>query len=169
VAHGIRDLALFNLAVDGKLHACDLVALRIDDVALNERVLSRTTVMQRKTGRPVQFKIMEQTHEVVGCPLEKKDLHKGKPLFLSWINRGRLVTTRKYACLLAPWLHSICLNSLAYGTHALRRTKASMVYRRSGNLRTIQLLLGHTKIESTVRHLGIDVDHTLPIAGQVEI
>ena len=169
VAHRIRDLALFNLALDSKLRACDLVALRVDDVALNGRVRSRATVIQRKTGRPVQFEITEQTREAVGRWLEKKDLHKGEPLFPSRINRRKPMTTRQYARLLASWLCTIGLDPLAYGTHSLRRTEASMIYRRTGNLRAVQLLLGHTKIESTVRYLGIDVDDALLIAEQVEI
>jgi integrase len=144
----------FNLALDSKLRACDFVALRVDDVALNGRVRSRGAIMQRKTGQPVQFEITEQTREAVGRWLEKKDLHKGEPLFPSRINRTRPMTGRQYARLLASWL---------------RRTKASMIYRRTGNLRAVQLLLGHTKIESTVRYLGIDVDDALLIAEQVEI
>ena len=169
VAHCTRDLALFNLALDSKLRACELVALRVDDLALSGRVRSRATVMQRKTGQPVQFEITEQTREAVGRWLEKKDLHKGEPLFPSRTNRQRPMTTRQYARLLASWLLSIGLDSLAYGTHSLRRTKASMIYRRTGNLRAVQLLLGHTKIESTVRYMGIDVDDALLIAEQVEI
>ncbi len=169
VAQRVRDLALFNLALDSKLRACDLMALRVDDVALNGRVRSRATIMQRKTGRPVQFEITEQTREAVGRWLEKKDLHKGEPLFPSRINRQRSMTTRQYARLLGSWLHAIGLGPLAYGTHSLRRTKASMIYRRTGNLRAVQLLLGHSKIESTVRYLGIDVDDALLIAEQVEI
>jgi integrase len=169
VADRIRDLALFNLALDSKLRAYDLVALRVDDVALNGRVRSRATIMQRKTGRPVQFEITEQTREAVGRWLEKKDLYKGEPLFPSRINRQRSLTTRQYARLLGSWLCSIGLDPLTYGTNSLRRTKASMIYRRTGNLRAVQLLLGHTKIESTVRYPGVDVDDALLIAEQVEI
>ncbi len=169
VADRVRDLALFNLALDSKLRAYDLVALRVDDVALNGRVRSRATIMQRKTGRPVQFEITEQTREAVGRWLEKKDLHKGEPLFPSRINRQRSLTTRQYARLLGSWLCSIGLDPLTYGTNSLRRTKASMIYRRTGNLRAVQLLLGHTKIESTVRYPGVDVDDALLIAEQVEI
>ena len=169
VAHRIRDLTPFNLALDSKLRACDLFAIRVDDVALNGRVRSRATIMQRKTGRPVQFEITEQTREAVGRWLEKKNLHKGEPLFPSRINRARPMTTRQYARSLASWLRAIGLDPLAYGTHSLRRTKASMIYRRTGNLRAVQLLLGHSKIESTVRYLGIDVDDALLIAEQVEI
>ncbi len=169
VADRVRDLALFNLALDSKLRAYDLVALRVDDVALNGRVRSRATIMQRKTGRPVQFEITEQTREAVGRWLEKKDLYKGEPLFPSRINRQRSLTTRQYARLLGSWLCSIGLDPLTYGTNSLRRTKASMIYRRTGNLRAVQLLLGHTKIESTVRYPGVDVDDALLIAEQVEI
>jgi len=169
VAHRIRDLALFNLALAGKLHVCDLVALRVDDVALNGRVRSRATIMQRKTGRPVQFEITEQAREAVARWLEQRELHRGEPPFPSRINRARPMTTRQYARLLTSWLRAIGLDPLAYGTHSLRRTKASMNYRRKGSLRAVQLLLGHNKIESTVRHLGIDVDDALLIAEQVEI
>jgi integrase len=169
VAHRTRDLALFNLALDSKLRACDLVRLRVDDVALNGRVRTRATVLQRKTGRPVQFEITEQTREAVGRWLEKKELRKGEPLFPSRVNHAKSMSSRQYARLLGSWVRSIGLDPLAYGTHSMRRTKASMIYRRTGNLRAVQLLLGHTKIESTVRYLGIDVDDALAIAEQVEI
>lgn len=169
VSKRTRDLALFNLAIDSKLRACDLVALRVDDVALNGKVRSRATVIQRKTGRPVQFEITEQTREAVERWLEKKNLQRGEPLFPSRVDRTRPMTTRQYARLLGSWVQMVGLDPLAYGTHSLRRTKASMIYRRTGNLRAVQLLLGHTKIESTVRYLGIDVDDALTIAEQVEI
>lgn len=169
VAQRVRDLALFNLALDAKLRACDLIALRLDDVVFNGWVRSRATIMQRKTGRPVQFEITEQTSEAVVRWLEKKDLHKGEPLFPSRINRQRSITTRQYARRLGSWLHAIGLDPSAYGTHSLRRIKASMIYRRTGNLRAAQPLLGHSKIESTVRYLGIDVDDALLIAEQLEI
>jgi integrase len=125
VAHRIRDLALFNLALDSRLRACDLVSFRADDVALNGRVRSRATIMQRKTSRPVQFEITEQTREALGRWLENKDLHKGEPLFPSRIDRRRSMTTRQYARLLGLWLRGIGLDPLAYGTHSLRRTKSS--------------------------------------------
>ncbi|MXQ13528.1 tyrosine-type recombinase/integrase [Microvirga makkahensis] len=105
----------------------------------------------------------------MGRWLENKDLHKGEPLFSSRINRQRPMTTRQHARLLGSWLGAIGLDPLAYGTYSLRHTKASMIYRRAGNLRAVQLLLGRTKIESTARYLGIDVDVALLIAEQVEI
>jgi site-specific recombinase XerC len=125
--------------------------------------------MQQKTGRPVQLEITEQTREAAGRWLETKNLHKGKPPVPSRINRARPMTMRQYARLLASWLRAIRLDPLAYGTHSLRRTKASMTYRTTGNLRAVQLRLGHSKIESTVRYPGIDVDDALLIAEQVEI
>lgn len=125
--------------------------------------------MQWKTGRPVQFEITEQTREAVGRWLEKKVLRKDEPLFPSRVNRRKPMTTRQYARLLASWLRAIGLDPLAYGSHSIRRAKASMIYRRTGNLRAVQRLLGHTKIESTVRYLGIDVDDSFLLAKQVEI
>ena len=80
-------------------------------------------------------------------------------------NQGTLL----FARLLADWLTSIGLDPRVYGTHSLRRTKATLIYRRTGNLRAVQLLLGHTKIESTVRYLGIEVDDAIAIAEQVDV
>jgi integrase len=79
------------------------------------------------------------------------------------------MTTRQYARLLSEWLTAVGLDPHVYGTHSLRRTKATLIYRRTGNLRAVQLLLGHTKIESTVRYLGIDIDDALAISEQTEI
>lgn len=79
------------------------------------------------------------------------------------------MTTRQYARLLSDWLVSVDLDPHLYGTHSLRRTKATLIHRRTGNLRAVQLLLGHTKIESTVRYLGIEVDDALAIAEQVDV
>jgi site-specific recombinase XerC len=169
VAQRIRDLALFNLALDSKLRACDLVALW---VAMWLSTGGCGPEPLSYSGRPADLfssRSRSRPARLVGCWLEKKDLHKGEPLFPSRINRQNSMTTRQYARLLGSWLRAIGLDPLAYGTHSLRRTKASMIYRRTGNLRAVQLLLGHTKIESTVRYLGIDVDDALLIAEQVEI
>jgi integrase len=79
------------------------------------------------------------------------------------------MTTRQYARLLSEWIAGIGLDPRLFGTHSLRRTKATLIYRQTGNLRAVQLLLGHTKIESTVRYLGIEVDDALSIAEQVDL
>jgi len=164
-----RDLALFNLAIDSKLRSCDLVALRVSDVASGERIKERTTIVQQKTGRPVQFEVTEQTREAVMAWIRRQDLHQGDYLFPSRIHACPHLTTRQYARILKKWVASIGLDPEKYGTHSLRRTKAAQIYRKTGNLRAVQLLLGHTKLESTVRYLGIEVEDALAISEQVEL
>ncbi|GAB4361706.1 MAG: site-specific integrase [Kiloniellaceae bacterium] len=163
----LRDLALFNLAVDSKLRACDLVRLRIEDVAPHGYATQRATVQQRKTGRPVRFEITEQTRDAVDAYLASTK--KQSALWLFPGRRGQPMTTRQYARLLDHWLADIGLEPALFGTHSLRRTKATLIYRRTGNLRAVQLLLGHSKIESTVRYLGVEVDDALAIAEQVDV
>jgi len=165
----LRDLAMFNLAIDSKLRGCDLVALRVDDVLLGGKVRPRATVMQRKTGRPVQFEITEQTRETVLQWITRGNRQPGDYLFPSRIGKNKHLTTRHYSRLMDGWVGSIGLDRILYGTHSLRRTKVAIIYRRTGNLRAVQLLLGHTKLESTVRYLGIEVDDALAIAEQVDI
>jgi len=126
-------------------------------------------VVQRKTGRPVQFEITDHAREAVERWIQMKGLSTGDVLFPSRVNPGRPMSTRQYARRLGSWVRAVGLDSMVYGTHSLRRTNASMIYRRTGNLRAVQLLLGHTKLESTVRYLGIEVDDALTISEQVEI
>ncbi len=163
-----RDLAMFNLAIDSKLRGCDVVAIRVDDVAPNGYAIDRATVRQRKTGRPVRFELTEQTRQAVDDYLKVSRKKPGEFLFTS-PKSGRSMTPRQYGRLVSDWLVGIGLDPHLYGTHSLRRTKATLIYRRTGNLRAVQLLLGHTKIESTVRYLGIDVDDALAIAEQVDV
>ena len=163
-----RDLAMFNLAIDSKLRGCDVVAVTVDDVAPNGYAIDRATVRQRKTGRPVRFELTEQTRQAVDDYLKVSRKKPGEFLFTS-PKSGRSMTPRQYGRLVSDWLIGIGLDPHLYGTHSLRRTKATLIYRRTGNLRAVQLLLGHTKIESTVRYLGIDVDDALAIAEQVDV
>ena len=164
-----RDLALFNLAIDSKLRGCDVVSLGVEDVAPHGYAIERATVRQKKTGRPVRFEITEQTRQAINDYLEAA--RKKSPGFLFTGRRGedRCLTTRQYARLVSAWVASIGLDPKLFGTHSLRRTKATLIYRRTGNLRAVQLLLGHSKVESTVRYLGIEVDDALAIAEQVDI
>ena len=164
-----RDLAMFNLAIDSKLRGCDVVNLAVDDVAPQGVAVDRATVRQRKTGRPVRFELTEQTREAVDEYLRATGKKPGELLFPGRGGHGRCLTTRQYARLVSKWVASIGLNPSFYGTHSLRRTKATLIYRRTGNLRAVQLLLGHTKIESIVRYLGIEVDDALAIAEQVDL
>lgn len=164
-----RDLAMFDLAIDSKLRDCDLVRLKVDDVALNGSVRSRATVLQQKTGRPVQFEITEQTRESMGAWIRRRNGRSSDYLFPSRVRPDRPISTRQYARLVNRWVGEIGLDPATYGTHSMRRTKATLIYRRTGNLRAIQLLLGHTKLESTVRYLGIEVEDALALAEQTEI
>jgi integrase len=162
-----RDLAIFNLAIDSKLRGCDVVALKVEDVAPNGYAIDRATVRQKKTGRPVRFELTEQTRQAVDDYIRRDRKKSGEFLFTG--PRGQCMTRRQYARLLSEWIASVGLDPHLFGTHSLRRTKATLIYRRTGNLRAVQLLLGHTKIESTVRYLGIEVDDALSIAEQVDL
>jgi integrase len=165
----LRDLALFNLAIDSKLRGCDVVALQVSDVAPHGYALDRATVRQKKTGRPVKFEITDHTRQAVDEYLRESGKRPGDLLFTGRRGPGRCLTTRQYARLVSNWIESIGLDPLQFGTHSLRRTKATLIYRRTGNLRAVQLLLGHTKIESTVRYLGVEVDDALEIAERVDV
>ncbi len=164
----VRDLALFNLGLDSKLRGCDLVALKVADVTLNSHVVSRAIVMQSRTGSPVRFEITRHTREAVAAWIRAAHLAPSDYLFPSRVG-SRHLSTRQYARIVASWAEAIGLDRSQYGTHSLRRTKATLIYRRTKNLRAVQLLLGHTRIESTIRYLGIEIDDALEIAEQVEI
>ena len=165
----VRDLAMFNLAIDSKLRGCDVVAIRVEDVAASGYTVDRATVRQKKTGRPVRFELSEQTRQAIDDYLKASNKRPGEFLFTGRRGPQASMTTRQYARLVSEWVGSAGLDSRLFGTHSLRRTKATLIYRRTGNLRAVQLLLGHTKIESTVRYLGIEVDDALAIAEQVDV
>ena len=165
----IRDLALFNLAIDSKLRGCDVIRLRLEDVAPNGYAIELAIIHQQKTGHPVKFELTEQTR----CSVDEY-LRSGGRDFQGWLFPGRgtpanHLTTRQYARLLGQWLEAVGLDPTLYGTHSRRRTKATLIYKRTGNLRAVQLLLGHTKVESTVRYLGIEVDDAPEISEKIDI
>lgn len=164
-----RDLALFNLAIDSKLRGIDLVKLKISDISNSGVVSTRAMVMQQKTGRPVQFEITEQTREAISNWIEHGKLAGQEYLFATRLKSAPHLSTRQYARIVASWVAGIGLDASSYGTHSLRRTKPTLIYKRTKNLRAVQLLLGHTKLESTVRYLGIEVDDALEIAEQTEV
>ena len=164
-----RNLALFNLVIDSKLRSCDLVTLRAGDVSLAGRIRERAIVVQQKTNRPVQFELTEQTRESIADGVSCKQLQEHDYLFPSQVRVRSYLSTRQHARIVNHWVESIGLDPHKYGTHSLRRTKAAQICRKTGNLRAVQLLLGHTKLESTVRYLGVEVDDALRIAEQVEL
>ncbi len=163
-----RDLALFNLAIDSKLRACDLVRLKVCDISQGGCVSPRATVIQQKTNQAVQFEITRQAQQSLSAWIAKTNLAQSDFLFPSKIQRSPHLSTRQYARIVDSWVKGIGLDAATYGTHSLRRTKASLIYRKTKNLRAVQLLLGHTKLESTVRYLGIEVDDALEISEATE-
>jgi integrase len=169
VARSHRDLALFDLALDSKLRGCDLVALRVADLVSGSGVKARVMVLQRKTGRPVQFEVTEQTRRSLSAWLEGKAALSNDWLFPSRVRTGCHLSTRQYGRLVDRWVTLVGLDPAAYGTHSLRRTKVSLLYKKTGNLRACQLLLGHTKLESTVRYLGVEVDDALALSESLEL
>ena len=165
----VRDLALFNLAIDSKLRGCDLVKLKVRDISLGSNIVKRAIILQQKTQQPVQFEITEQTRETVLNWIKHENLNNDDYLFKSRVRKSLHLSTRQYARIVESWVSAIGLNPKDYGTHTLRRTKASHIYRRTKNIRAVQILLGHTKLESTVRYLGIEVDDALEMAEQTEV
>jgi integrase len=137
-----RDLAMFNLAIDSKLRGCDVVALKVEDVAPGGYTIDRATVRQRKTGRPVKFELTDQTRGAVDDYLRVAGKKPGDFLFTGSRGMGQCMTPRQYARLVSRWIASIGLDSKLFGNHSLRRTKATLIYRRTGNLRAVQLLFG---------------------------
>jgi len=169
MAHKTRDLAMFNLAIDSKLRSCDLVKLQVRDIAHGTQILKRAMVLQQKTQQPVQFELTAQTREALSTWIQQAGLNSGDFLFKSRRKDAAHLSTRQYARIVSGWVASIGLDPAEYGTHSIRRTKVSLIYRKTKNLRAVQLLLGHRKLESTVRYLGIEVDDALEIAEQTDI
>ncbi len=169
LADKTRELALFNLAIDSKLRACDLVKLKVSDLTHGGKVQPRAMITQQKTGRPVQFEITEKTRHSLNTWINEVSLRNNDYVFKSRTHASPHISARQYARIVELWVKSIGLDPAAYGTHTMRRTKATLIYKQTKNLRAIQLLLGHSKLESTVRYLGIEVDDALEMAEQIDV
>lgn len=165
----LRDRALFDLAIDSKLRGCDLVKIKIGDLVAGDDVRTRAMVIQQKTGRPVQFELTSDVRTSLTAWLQRRGGFPNEHAFPSRIDRTHHMSTRQYARLVDEWVTAIGLRRTEYGTHSLRRTKASMIYKATGNLRAVQILLGHTKIENTVRYLGVDIEDALTLAEHIDI
>lgn len=165
----LRDRALFDLAIDSKLRGCDLVRVKIGDLVSGGRVRNRALMIQQKTGRPVQFELLESARSTILDWLERRGGTIDDYAFPSRLDRSEHMSTRQYARLVDEWVTAIGLRREDYGTHSLRRTKAAIIYKQTGNLRAVQILLGHTKIETTVRYLGVEVEDALALAEGTEV
>lgn len=165
----LRDRALFDLALDSKLRGCDLVKIKIGDVVSGADIRTWSIVIQQKTGRPVQFELTADVRASSLAWLERRGGSVDDYAFPSRVDRSGHLSTRQYTRLVDEWVTAIGLRRAEYGTHSLRRTKAAMIYRATGNIRAIQIVLGHTKIENTVRYLGVDIEDALSLAERTEI
>jgi site-specific recombinase XerC len=163
-----RDLALFNLAINSKLRGCDLVALRVRDICQGNAIQSRAIVIQKKTQLHVQFEITENTRKSVSELILAQNLGQNDYLFGSRAKQSDHISTIQYGRIVDNWIKSIGLDKTQYGTHTMRRTKPSLIYKKTKNLRACQLLLGHRKLESTVRYLGIEVDDALEVSESID-
>ena len=169
IAESHRDLALFNTAIDSKLRGCDLVRLQVADVFAAGQVKERTSVLQSKTQKPVRFELTEGTRKSIARWLKDPRMIGQEFLWPGRFHEPVHISTRQYARLVRDWVQSIGLEPSAFGTHSMRRTKVAQIYRKTGNLRAVQLLLGHTKMDSTVRYLGVELEDALAISEAVEI
>lgn len=165
----LRDRALFDLAIDSKLRGCDLVKVRIGDLVSGGRIRGRAMVVQQKTRRPVQFELLEPARTSLLAWLERRGGSVDDFAFPSRTEKDHHISTRQYSRLVDEWVTAIGLRKEDYGTHSLRRTKAAIIYKQTGNLRAVQILLGHTKIETTVRYLGVEVEDALALAEGTEV
>jgi site-specific recombinase XerC len=169
IAGNHRDLALFNLAIDRKLRGCDLGCLKVADVFAAGQVKERAPITQSKTQKPVRFEITDGTQKSLLRWMDEPLMIGSEYLWLGRFHERLHISTRQYARLVREWVKSIGLEPSAYGTHSMRRTKVSQIYKKTGNLRAVQLLLGHTKMDSTVRYLGVELEDALVISEGVEI
>jgi site-specific recombinase XerC len=169
IAENHRDLALFNTAIDSKLRGCDLVCLKVADVYASGLIKERTSVLQSKNQKPVRFELTEGTRNSIESWLSDPMMIGQEFLWPGRFHQPLHISTRQYARLVRDWVQSIGLEPSAYGTHSMRRTKVAQIYKKTGNLRAVQLLLGHTKMDSTVRYLGVELEDALAFSEAVEI
>jgi len=160
---------MLDMAIDSKLRGCDLVKLRIREVVINGAARHRAAIVQQKTSKPAQFELTEQTRKSLFPWLTIRGSGLDDFVFPSRVDQVEHMSTRQYARLLGDWVEATGLSRTVYGTHSLRRTKVAPIYKRTGNLRAVQILLGHTKLESTVRYLGVDAEDALRLSEATQI
>ena len=169
LAENHRDLALFNMAIDSKLRGCDLVRMQVVDVMASGQIKERASVLQSKTQKPLRFEISEGTRASVTKWMEDPLMVGSEYLWPGRFHERLHISTRQYARIVRDWVTSIGLEATAFGTHSMRRTKVTQIYTKTGNLLAVQLLLGQTKMDSTVRYLGVELDDALAISEAIEI
>jgi len=168
IENKLEHLALFNLAIDSKLRSCDLISLKVRDISSSSLVQSRAMIEQQKTHREVQFEITQKTQQCLSQWIYLKSLSSPDFLFPSPRKKGQHISYHYYANIVKDWVTTLGLDMTQYGTHSLRRTKASLIYAKTKNLRAIQLLLGHSKLQSTIEYLGVEIEDALSISEGTE-
>ncbi len=168
IANRVRDLALFNLAIDSKLLAATWCIFASKTSC---RAIRCEHGRSYRSARPVRRSNSKSPSKraAVAAWVRGKDLKGSDWLFPSRVDPTQAMTTRQYGRLVDNWIAEIGLSPAAYGTHSLRRTKAALIYRKTGNIRAVQLLLGHTKLDNTVRYLGVEVEDALAIAEGIDV
>ncbi|AKS46050.1 Phage integrase family protein [Octadecabacter temperatus] len=169
LAGHLRDKAVFNVAIDSKLRGCDLVKLAVADLVKDGRVRERVSVIQSKSKKPIQLELTENTRDTVFEWVRSPEMIGCRFMFPSCFRDRPQISTRQYGRLVRDWVKAIGLESSGYGTHSMRRTKAAEIYRKMGNLRAMQLLLGQTKVNSTVRYLGVELENAHRIAERIDL
>jgi integrase len=157
------------MAIDSKLRGCDLVRIKVVDVIASRQIKASASVLQSKTQKPVRFEVSEGTRASVAKWMEDPLIVGSEFLWPGRFHERLHISTRQYARIVRDWVSSIGLEVTAYGTHSMRRTKVTQIYKKAGNLGAVQLLLGHTKMDSTVRYLGVELEDALAIAEVIEI
>jgi len=168
IENKLEQLALFNLAIDSKLRSCDLISLKVRDISSASLIQSRAMIEQQKTHKEVQFEITPKTQQCLSQWVYLKKLSSSDFLFPSPRKLGQHICYHYYANIVKKWVSTLGLDITQYGTHSLRRTKASLIYAKTKNLRAIQLLLGHSKLQSTIEYLGVEIEDALSISESTE-
>mgnify|MGYP000651601032 FL=1 len=168
IENKLEQLALFNLAIDSKLRSCDLISLKVRDISSASLIQSRAMIEQQKTHKEVQFEITPKTQQCLSQWVYLKKLSSSDYLFPSPRRLGKHICYHYYSNIVKKWVSTLGLDITQYGTHSLRRTKASLIYAKTKNLRAIQLLLGHSKLQSTIEYLGVEIEDALSISESTE-
>ncbi|EJL6393527.1 tyrosine-type recombinase/integrase [Vibrio navarrensis] len=168
LSNNLMELALLNLAIDSKLRSNDLLSLTVSDVSSNFLVFNRVQYVQKKTGNDVQFEITQRTQQTLSHWIKDQNLQPTDYLFPSPRRSNQPLSYSYYRKIIRSWALALGHNPDLYGTHSLRRTKATLIYQKTKNIRAIQLLLGHTKIENTIKYLGVELEDALRLSEEIE-
>ncbi len=168
IEKNIKELALLNLAIDSKLRSCDLLRLKIRDISSGGVIQNRVLYRQSKTDREVQFEITSRTAQSLATWIVQNNLAPSDFVFPSDRNQSKAMSYSCYLKIIRRCASQLGYDPYLYGTHSMRRTKATLIYAKTKNIRAVQLLLGHVKLDNTVRYLGVEIDDALNISENID-